>query len=391
MPQMCRADRVETMHETTNPRIFDKSSTQDSCASFLVLSAATKLGGSYVGWIILSMLKNIHAKPIYSGWQHCCVCSPNSSCCNSPSPSWPRLPTEPTRPGSTLASKRRKTVDHYSQIWRRSYATPRGTDFRDNMNWPRRRNDPNPFVPSPYEIFGIDRRAVYTKHRYYELVKIYHPDRAIYSGLNGSHELSHGEKLERYRLIVLAHEILSDPVKRRAYDTYGAGWGDKARSTTRHSRGYSTASGKTYGFGPNDDNSPFANATWEDWERWYRRQHSENQKQAYAGTYINHNAFAAFIVTVAVLTGILQATRAGQLAGNMADKQLAFTEETSRFMTDRASRLTEETTNSNTRVKHFLERRDPTRYGLKEEEEISYRRHFADDAKALPPATRREI
>jgi len=70
------------------------------------------------------------------------------------------------------------------------------------MNWPCRNGQKanttgsNPFVPSPYEIFNMSRREIYGKHtklKYYELVKIYHPDR---NGA-GCETLSHIERLER--------------------------------------------------------------------------------------------------------------------------------------------------------------------------------------------------
>jgi len=72
-------------------------------------------------------------------------------------------------------------------------------DFRDNMNWPCKKSagrDSNPFVPSPYEIFDMHKSTSYgkdTKMKYYELVKIYHPDR---NGLNCK-GLSQLERLER--------------------------------------------------------------------------------------------------------------------------------------------------------------------------------------------------
>lgn len=192
--------------------------------------------------------------------------------------------------------------------------------------------------------------------------------------------------MKQYRLIVLAHEILSDPSKRKAYDSYGAGWGARAYTATRHSRGYSSASGQQYGQGEGYDSSPFANATWEDWERWYRRSapHHAASRQAYEGTYVNPNAFAAFVILLAILSGILQATRAGQLSSSMSERQLAFSEETSRFMTARASEFDEGKLNSEGRVRHFLERRDPTRFGLKEEEEEHYRKHFGNGEGLLP-------
>lgn len=99
---------------------------------------------------------------------------------------------------------------------------------------------------------------------------------------------------------------------------------------------------------------------------------------------MNPNAFAAFVILLAILSGILQATRATSLSATMGEKQLAFTEETSRFMTERASQLEGKELGSDGRVRQFLERRDPTRYGLKEEEEVQYRKHFGDQINMAP-------
>lgn len=260
-------------------------------------------------------------------------------------------------------------------LWR-NYADVRhgdGPDFRDNLRWPAPKTPSA--TPTPYEIFELPKGGAYSKRKFYELVKIYHPDR---HGLEGTAcaGISHIEKLERYRLVVLAHEILSDPIKRRAYDSYGAGWGTSEKQSTRHTRGYySTSAGKPFGFGPGYDNSPFSNATWEDWERWYRRS-EPNHKQAYAGNYINPNAFASFVILMAVITGVAQATRAGQYSGSLEEKANAFTEETSRFLTSRATQYNENKLTSDGRIKHFLEKRDPSKYGLKDEEEETYRKHF---------------
>lgn len=72
------------------------------------------------------------------------------------------------------------------------------------------------------------------------------------------------------------------------------------------------------------------------------------------------------------------------MAGTYADKQLAFTEETSRFMTQRATQFEDNKIDKDGRIKHFLERRDPTRFGLKEEEETAYRKHFQNSQDVLP-------
>jgi curved DNA-binding protein CbpA len=238
------------------------------------------------------------------------------------------------------------------------------------MNWPCRRN--TPFTPSPYEIFELEKSAAYTKHKFYELAKIYHPDRNSHNSSDG---LTHVERLERYRLIVQAHEILSDPVKRRAYDSSGAGWGT-TRSIDRHSRGFTNPEGKRYGFGPEDDSSIFQNATWEDWERWYRR-HDAPSKRTYE-TYMHPNAFASIVILLAFLSGVLMATRAGQFTGSIEERAQAFTEETSRFLASRKDHYEENDIKGQGRVKHFLEKRDPSKYGLKEQEEEIYRTHFAN-------------
>lgn len=241
------------------------------------------------------------------------------------------------------------------------------------MNWPTKSHSCT--IPTPYEIFDLDRTSVYSKHKFYELVKIYHPDRHNLEDNPCSRDISHGERLERYRLIILANEILSDPTKRRAYDNHGLGWG--SLGSTGDSSTQDRNGRKPYGRGPGFDESIFANATWEDWERWHARDTNETPQQSNAGNYINPNVFASLIVLMAVVSGVAQATRAGQYSGSLEDRAQAFTEERSRFMTDRAERQRIDTLNSNTRIKWFLEKRDPSKSGLKDKEEDVYKKHFS--------------
>jgi hypothetical protein len=302
-------------------------------------------------------LKQASLSKAYSGLQ-CCICTYSTS--TSPSV----LPIPRARP-----DKRRRVSS-------RSYATANKFEFRDNLNWPSQKKQGG---PSPYEIFEIEKGGVYTKHKFYELVKMYHPDR--HSHHNSDHpvaSLSRVECLERYRLVVRAHEILSDPAKRKAFDMSGAGWGEK------------TTQSNTPQYTQDSQDSPFNNATWEDWERWYARNSGGHGPQTYEGTYINPNMFASLVVFVAIIAGVLQATHAGQFTGSIEERAKAFTAQTHQFISERKQDntkyrasgysghgLEEDNRPHQVAVRHFLERRDPTRFGLNDEEEETYRNYFA--------------
>ncbi|KAI9833873.1 MAG: hypothetical protein M1826_006396 [Phylliscum demangeonii] len=163
------------------------------------------------------------------------------------------------------------------RIRRQPYATARTTAPHEEEDLPWPRLNGRHAVPTPYQIFGQAASDPYSKARYYELVKAYHPDRHGHRPPHPARAsgLSPALRLERYRLIVAAHEILSDPVRRRAYDRDGAGW-------TGRGQGDEDGGGGAYGRrrrardgAPPDDHgrgsdSIFYNATWEDWERWHQ-------------------------------------------------------------------------------------------------------------------------
>ena len=324
-------------------------------------------------------LKKAGFTTAYNGLQ-CFVGSHTTSYSTSTSASV--LPIPRARPSGTESDYISKQPSNA-----RSYATVKGSksyDFRDNMNWPCHNKTTSKIssVPTPYEIFEIEKGGTYTKHKFYELVKMYHPDRHHHS--DPIIAISSTERLERYRLVVQAHEILSDPVKRRAYDIHGLGWGEHSHSTIKYPRTSPTS--EHWG-----TDSPFANATWEDWERWYTRKTTPPNAagpQTYAGTYINSNMFASFVILLAIISGIAQATHAASQGGSIEERAQAFTAKTHQFMSDRkvanATYSGPETgmhgfgsKEADDRIRHFLERRDPHRYGLKEEEEEAYRNHFA--------------
>jgi curved DNA-binding protein CbpA len=174
--------------------------------------------------------------------------------------------------------------------------------------------------PTPYEIFGQQKDAPYSKKVFYELVKIYHPDlHHTHSNSNphrANDKLSRLVRLERYRLIVTANNILSDPIRRRAYDLYGAGWGDHADT-----RSHSPAADRAWRSEP--DNASM-NATWEDWERWHqRRAHNENgggnegSGRPQEPTYVSNGGFVIGVLMFLAVSGYAQSVRAGYGAMNM--------------------------------------------------------------------------
>ncbi|KFG85346.1 putative Hsp40 co-chaperone Jid1 [Metarhizium anisopliae] len=77
-------------------------------------------------------------------------------------------------------------------------------------------------APTPHEILGVAPGAPYSKDRFNQLVKMYHPDM---SGADARvRHLPQSVRLERYRLIVAAHNLLSDPSNRRLYESHRQGW-----------------------------------------------------------------------------------------------------------------------------------------------------------------------
>lgn len=224
-------------------------------------------------------------------------------------------------------------------------------------------------VPTPYQIFNQKKGSKYSKQRFYELVKIYHPDRHD-PDLNG--EFSYDVKLERYRLVVAANDILSDPVKRSAYDCYGAGWNgmpdvrsprDNSDSTSQ----WGSYNGRGWDGGPG---GPSQNATWEDWERWYQRDSQGPQKPRY----VSNSAFVALIVMFAALGVIGQATRLGSYSMNFIEQRDALHNDISKDLIRRRKETTTGFGSREERIHQFLKQRDPYGYGVADAREENYRR-----------------
>ncbi|KAI9840737.1 MAG: hypothetical protein M1838_003931 [Thelocarpon superellum] len=255
---------------------------------------------------------------------------------------------------------------------RRGYARV-SDDSHDKLTWPE---TGHPTVsPTPYQIFCQKKGAPYSKRRFYELVKLYHPDWHGQGRPSGVDQLSHTTKLERYRLVVAANDILSDPVKRSAYDRYGAGWNGFPEASGRwnqNTRGYGNGSSANQAWGQGD-RSPSQNATWEDWERWYQRDAKGPQQPLYFG----NGAFFSLVVMLAALGGVGQATRAGNYSMSFLEERDRLHDETSKELIRRRQDATTYS-HRDERIESFLKTRDPDGYGVANPDEDAYRRLSGD-------------
>ncbi len=208
--------------------------------------------------------------------------------------------------------------------------------------WP---TSPN---PTPYEILQLKRGAPYTKTRFYELVKIYHPDTSNRASHDG---MAHAARLERYRLVVTANDILGDPVKRRAYDLYGAGW-DVPRGLPKNTHGNRQRSWR------HEPGSAANNATWEDWERWYQERDGVKPEPRY----MSNPAFVGIILFFVMIGGWGQATRVGRNSASLVEmrdqSQKTISRDFRQRQTDSAP-LTREA-----RVESFLRQREGWECGM---------------------------
>ncbi|KAI9843068.1 MAG: hypothetical protein M1837_006613 [Sclerophora amabilis] len=275
-------------------------------------------------------------------------------------------------PPSTYRSSSRRKRNRRPCTHRRGYATLID-DFSHGLVWPELANAKA--VPTPYQIFNQKKGAPYCKRRFYDLVKLYHPDRNGHDKTPSSTSgLPHDLKLERYRLIVAANDILSDPVKRTAYDRYGAGWNGQpeVRGSWSHRNERQAGKGFAGGFwggGPGDP-SPHQNATWEDWERWYQRDSKSHQRPQFFG----NGTFLSLVVVFAALGGFGQATRAENFSTSMIERRDQVHDQSSRDLIRRRKGAPNSSGQRDERIQSFLRMRDPVGFGITDPVEDNYRR-----------------
>ena len=256
----------------------------------------------------------------------------------------------------------------------RDYAQVRSdkphSDKQDHLAWPDLPSATA--IPSPYQIFRLERTAPYSKRHFYELVKLYHPDRNGHaqnsSNVNG---LSHAVKMERYRLVVAAHDILSNPDKRKAYDLYGAGW--NGRSSSRFSSYNWSHNTGTRWPSFEHNSSPSHCATWEDWEKWYQRENGARGKQE--PVYFSNGGFLSLIVIVVALSGLGQGTRVGDYSRTFLEQIQAVHGDCSNSIQSRRKE-SQGFGNKDERLQSFLRTREesgiPVGYGVPDFREESY-------------------
>ena len=169
--------------------------------------------------------------------------------------------------------------------------------------------------------------------------------------------------MERYRLIVVAHEILSDPVKRRAYDSSGAGWNGRTEYGV-HGHCWDRPKGNRWtGFDTND--SPFNNATWEDWERWYQRGKGKQEP-----VYFSNGGFIMVIIAAIFFGGFGQSLRLGDYAATFKRQVEMAHEDASTYLRGRRNESAN-LEDQDQRLQNFLMARDPFDYKITDLKEDS--------------------
>lgn len=205
--------------------------------------------------------------------------------------------------------------------------------------------------PTPYQILRCGRGQAYTKHRFYALVKLYHPDRSDVSSPVA--HLPRHLRLERYRLLVAAHAILSDDAKRQAYDAWGLGWSGHHHLPSQYPHHTWASEQRQW------THDPSHNATWEDWERWHHREAGTEEPPR--DLYMSNIAFVSLVFTIVTLGGIMQGTRANMFGTSVMEQRDKIHKEASIELA-RSKRATM-SGDRDERIKTFLEHREATLAG----------------------------
>ncbi|KAI1363646.1 hypothetical protein F5Y08DRAFT_329237 [Xylaria arbuscula] len=194
----------------------------------------------------------------------------------------------------------------YNHLFTCRYASTSGLSRSHPEGTPPGYTWPTSVSPTPYEILAHTKDARYNKALFYQLVKIYHPDRHHHSA---DSSIPHSVRLERYRLVVAANEILSDGTKRRAYDLYGAGW--NGNRTLQNIYREADRSWR------NRPGNASRNATWEDWERWRHERNGEKPPQNQV--FMSNELFVVVLCSFVLFGSFVQGRRANNHTSNIVE------------------------------------------------------------------------
>lgn len=275
------------------------------------------------------------------------------------------------QPSSCFRAPRRQ-IDQCRKYSNLHWKKPPALRF-DDLGWPKLLSATA--IPTPYDIFQLEKGAPYSKLRFYELVKLYHPDRCS-RHQNSSKCLSPGVRIERYRLVVAANYILSDPTKRKAYDRFGSGWDGQLDSGIPEPRWSRHNRYERSGF--NFENSPMNNATWEDWEKWYEKEAGGKQEPVY----FSNGGFFSLLIIVVVIGGIAQATRVGGHSRTFLEQIELVHDDCSQSVRSRKN-ASHGFGNNDDRVERFLRIRDPYGDGIQGFREETDRRLLSSPTAGL--------
>ncbi|CAK7214065.1 J domain-containing protein 1 [Sporothrix curviconia] len=264
----------------------------------------------------------------------------------------------PVAPLRTAAARTFATAAHnHDDLFKHGH---NGDRHEHDEHRGRRRHDPHSHHshtwpacknPTPYEVLGLHKTAAYQKKRFYALAKQYHPDlhHCTPAHLQG---LTPAERLERYRLLVAANELLSHTGRRRMYDLYGQGWAPFKAAVTitkREDREWRTRRG-----------TAAYNATWEDWERW-RQENGGGASGDGAGAkqteqFMSNGGFAVVVLVLVCIGGWGQMTRAGNNGASILEMREQQHRAVSGALRDRQK--SDAPLSRKDRVGSFLERRE---------------------------------
>lgn len=164
-------------------------------------------------------------------------------------------------------------------------------------------------------------------------------------------------RVERYRLVIAANCVLSDPAKRSAYDRFGAGWYGRVDTGFSKYRGGYSSKAEWSGF----KSSPIMhNATWEDWERWYQTCNgSKRAKQE--PTYVSNGGFVTLVAVVVVLGAVGQRTWIEGYSASLI-KQIDMVHDNNSKGVESRRRASQQLGNRDERLESFLKARDSYGY-----------------------------